>query len=508
MACRLAAIAVLVLTFTTPALAHETEGKGKLGKVDFANSCSPAVQADLARAVAMLHSFWYSAGEQAFRDVLKKDPECAIATWGIASILMSNPLAGQGASPKGAEAAQAAIEQGRRIGAKTAARARLHRGGRRVLRRLREPLGARAAGGPREGLRGARGEVPAGRRGADLQRAVHRRHADAGGPDVRGVPQGCRDPREAVREVSRPSRRRALPDPQLRRAADRQARAWSPRAATRASRPTRRTRCTCRRTSSRASGRGRSRSRPTGARPQVADRGQRVRRGVSRERLRGLRAACSSRATTRRAARSTQAMKVQGVIANASSPTTRWRRCLPATRSSAARGAMRWQLQRPADASIRSSMRSRISPARWARRAAATSPPRKRKRSKLAALHKQLQDAKNNYWATEVEVQRLAAAGWIALAQKNKEDALKFMRAAADLEDKNEKHIVTPGRIVPARELLGDMLLELKPAGAGAEGIRGVAGARAQPLPRALRSRGGGGGRRRQVPRRRSTSRA
>jgi len=36
------------------------------------------------------------------------------------------------------------------------------------------------------------------------------------------------------------------------------------------------------------------------------------------------------------------------------------------------------------------------------------------------------------------------------------------MRAAADLEDRNEKHIVTPARIVPARELLGDMLLELK----------------------------------------------
>ena len=35
------------------------------------------------------------------------------------------------------------------------------------------------------------------------------------------------------------------------------------------------------------------------------------------------------------------------------------------------------------------------------------------------------------------------------------------MRAAADLEDKNEKHIVTPGRVVPARELLGDMLMEL-----------------------------------------------
>jgi len=80
----------------------------------------------------------------------------------------------------------------------------------------------------------------------------------------------------------------------------------------------------------------------------------------------------------------------------------------------------------------------------------------------LATIHKALLAAKNNYWATEVEVQRLAAAGWIALARSNTEDALKFMRAAADMEDKSEKHIVTPGRILPARELLGDMLLELK----------------------------------------------
>jgi predicted Zn-dependent protease len=79
----------------------------------------------------------------------------------------------------------------------------------------------------------------------------------------------------------------------------------------------------------------------------------------------------------------------------------------------------------------------------------------------LARLHKALQDAKSNYWATEVEIQRLAVTGWIALAQRKPDDALKFMRAAADLEDKNEKHIVTPGRIVPARELLGEMLLEL-----------------------------------------------
>jgi tetratricopeptide (TPR) repeat protein len=100
--------------------AHDTDSQsGPLGKVTFPTSCDPKVQASFERAVAMLHSFWYSAGEQAFRDVLKADPQCAVATWGIASILMSNPLAGQGASPKGAEASQAAIDEGRRIGAKT-----------------------------------------------------------------------------------------------------------------------------------------------------------------------------------------------------------------------------------------------------------------------------------------------------------------------------------------------------------------------------------------------------
>ena len=56
----------------------------------------------------------------------------------------------------------------------------------------------------------------------------------------------------------------------------------------------------------------------------------------------------------------------------------------------------------------------------------------------------------------------IAVAAWIAKAHGQSDDALRLMRAAADLEDHNEKHIVTPGRIVPARELLGEMLLELK----------------------------------------------
>jgi tetratricopeptide (TPR) repeat protein len=85
-----------------------------------------------------------------------------------------------------------------------------------------------------------------------------------------------------------------------------------------------------------------------------------------------------------------------------------------------------------------------------------------REASKLEAQHKTLTEAKNNYWANEVEVQRIAAAAWIAKAKGQNDDALRLMRSAADLEDRNEKHIVTPGRVLPARELLGDMLLELK----------------------------------------------
>lgn len=73
--------------------------------MSFSNSCSSDVQADFARGVAMLHSFWYSAAEEAFRDVLAKDDSCAIADWGIAAILMNNPLGGVGASPKHVEKA-------------------------------------------------------------------------------------------------------------------------------------------------------------------------------------------------------------------------------------------------------------------------------------------------------------------------------------------------------------------------------------------------------------------
>jgi hypothetical protein len=78
----------------------------------------------------------------------------------------------------------------------------------------------------------------------------------------------------------------------------------------------------------------------------------------------------------------------------------------------------------------------------------------------LETAYKNLREAGDNYWATQVHVQSNEALAWIAYAEGKKDDALKLMRAAADEEDAVEKRPVTPGAIVPAREQLGDMLLE------------------------------------------------
>src|SRR5690242_1210953 len=109
---------LLIAVFLATGLSFAQQ-RDQLGKVEFANSCSPAVQETLQRGVAMLHSFYYSATQKAFNDVAAEDPSCAIAAWGYASILMANPLQGVGATPDGAKQAQDAIEKGREMGAKT-----------------------------------------------------------------------------------------------------------------------------------------------------------------------------------------------------------------------------------------------------------------------------------------------------------------------------------------------------------------------------------------------------
>lgn len=82
--------------------------------------------------------------------------------------------------------------------------------------------------------------------------------------------------------------------------------------------------------------------------------------------------------------------------------------------------------------------------------------------AELKQIRERLLKAGENYWAQQVEIQELEIEAWAALADGKKDEALQRMRAAAELEDKTEKSAVTPGPLAPARELLGDMLLEMK----------------------------------------------
>jgi tetratricopeptide (TPR) repeat protein len=82
---------------------------------------------------------------------------------------------------------------------------------------------------------------------------------------------------------------------------------------------------------------------------------------------------------------------------------------------------------------------------------------------KLTVIREALVEIKGDYdWAKQVDIQRQAASAWLAHAEGKDDEALQLMRAAADLEDATEKHPVTPGAILPAREMLGDLLSELK----------------------------------------------
>ena len=87
---------------------------------------------------------------------------------------------------------------------------------------------------------------------------------------------------------------------------------------------------------------------------------------------------------------------------------------------------------------------------------------------KLAAIRQSLVEVKGDYdWGKQVEIQLQAATAWLAQAEEKGEEALRLLRGAAELDDSTDKHPVTPGAPIPAREQLADLLLELnRPADA------------------------------------------
>jgi tetratricopeptide (TPR) repeat protein len=432
----------------------------KLGKVDFPNSCSPAVQEKLLRGIAMLHSFYYSATQRAFEEVASEDTSCAIAAWGYASILMSNPLQGIGASPKSAQQAQAAIDKGRQMGAKTererdyleAVAAYYEDFGNRTERARQlaraKAYEALAVKYPNDdeaqifyalylsGTQTASDQTYA----AYLKAAAILEKQFAKHPDHPGVAHYLIHSYDAppIAQQGVPAARRYaviapdaphalhMPSHIFTRVGE-----WADAA-----------------TTNRRSADSAKRSNDPDDALHALDYMtyaylQLARDGDARKTLEEARTLTTginpARATAYYAL---SAMPARYVVERGA-----WREAadlVPSTSNFPFTVAM-------------SHFARALGAARSGDAVAAQKDV-----DQLVALRDKLNAAKNEYWASEVEVMRLASAGWIALAQKRSDEALALMRQAADIEDRNEKNIVTPGRLVPARELLGDMLLELK----------------------------------------------
>ena len=434
--------------------------RDKLGKVEFPNSCSPAVQEKLLRGIAMLHSFYYSASQRAFEDVAAEDNSCAIAAWGYASILMSNPLQGIGAGSKSAQQAQAAIDKGRQMGAKTQRErdyleavaayyenftSRTERERQLARAKAYEALAAKYPDDDEAqifyalylaGTQTASDQTYS----AYLKSAAILEKQFAKHPDHPGVahylihsydappiaPQGVPAARRYASIAPDAPHALHMPSHIFTRVGE-----WTDSVAT-----------------NRRSADAAKRSNDPDDALHALDYMtyaylQLARDGDARKTWDEAR----TLTTGINPARATAYYALAAMPARLVVERGAWREAADLTPSTS---------NFPFTESLTYFARA-LGSARRGDPAAAQKDV-----ETIAALRDRLKEAKNEYWANEVEVMRLASVAWIALAQKRAEEALGLMRQAADIEDKSEKNIVTPGRLLPAREMLGDMLLELK----------------------------------------------
>jgi hypothetical protein len=440
--------------------------------VHFATSCNAAVAKDFDRAVAMLHSFWFSAAIDGFNGVLKADPACSMAHWGIAMSWWGNPFGGF-RSPQALQNGQAAIEKAKTAAPKTereraylAAVETLYRDFATVDQRTRtlayekgmEQLAAKYPDDAEARIFYAlsldQTALPADKTYANQLKAASILEKEfARQPDHPGIthyiihsfdaPPLAQRGLEAARRYAKiaPAVPHALhmPSHTFTRVG-----AWQESIdANRAS----------------------------------ADAARKDKAGATEE-LHALDYQVYAYLQTAQDAQAKKTMdeigpigdRIQVNVAGAAAPA-------PAGFFALAAIPARYALERNAWAEA-ARLTPRESPYAYtaaityfarAIGAARTKDPAAAQADveKLATLRDGLLKAKDAYWSEQVEIQRQAATAWIALAQGRTDEALKLAREAADREDATEKSAVTPGPIKPARELLGDMLMEVgRPADA------------------------------------------
>jgi tetratricopeptide (TPR) repeat protein len=451
---RLAALLIsLFLATASFSFAQQTE---QLGKVVFPTSCDAKVQPRFERAVALLHSFSWQEGEKAFREVLEDDPNCAIATWGIAAILIGNTFA-TGPTPEEAQKAKEAIARGRAIGPKTE-RERFYIEG---IAEYYDQFSQRSHGARMKALASAFETIAkrfsdddeaqtfyaiyltatqsptdktfaAALKSAQILEAQFVKHPDHPGVahylihsyDYPPIAEKGLTAAKRYAEIA-PSASHALHMPShiFTRVG-----AWEDSIAT-----------------NRRSAAASKAANEPGSGLHAMDYMVYAYVQLARDK--------EARLVVEEAKKVTALGSPQGgPYAFAAIP----------ARYIIERGAWKEAMDLKPRASrfpFTEAMTYFARALGGARSGDAVAA--EKDMQELTRIVNTLKSAKNDYWATEVEVERLSAAAWTAYAKGNRDEALTLMRSAADMEDKSEKSAVTPGRLVPARELLGDMLMEL-----------------------------------------------
>jgi tetratricopeptide repeat protein len=456
------AIAPLVAALLFPALAsaHDDEKESgrppeRLGSVRFPTSCDPAVQPMVERGVALLHSFWFPEGLKTFTEVLKRDPSCSIAYWGIGVNRLLNPFGGQAAEAVLLQG-QDAVDKGVAAGAKT--------------ERERDYLAAIASfyGRDRASFR-----ERAARYEASMEKLAARYPQDkeasifyALALNIAADPMDKTFARQLkaarilepifVEQPEHPGVAHYLihsydypPIAQKGLSAARRYSDIAPSAAHALHMPSHIfTRVGAWEDSLAANLRSEANARQNKA-------AQDTLHALDYQVYAALQLARDG--------------EVRGALERiaATVPNPDQRASYYAQAASPARYALErgdWKLASGLEvrqsaylytAALTNFARgygaARLGDAAGAEREAA----------ELGRLQKALEAQNDKYWSTEVEAQRLSVIAWSELAKGNRDAALAQMHKAADLEDTSEKSPVSPGRLLPARELLGEMLLQL-----------------------------------------------
>ena len=470
-------ISLLGVSLVTPVSAqqHEHHGTERLGRVVFPVSCNREAQRRFERGMALLHSFWWDEGERAFQSVAQTDSTCAMAYWGLALVRWRNPVAG-GPGAADLKAGQDAAQRAAAIGGRTtrerdyiAAVGALYGDTGTVpnsarLRRYTaamEQVYARNGNDPEAGIFYAialTASAPAGdttfaqqRRAAAILNPLFRKHPDHPGLahyliHANDTPQLAELGLEAARRYAEiaptaphaqhmPSHifvRLGLWDETIR--------------------------------SNRASYRAVAAA-AAGQQALTADQLHAMDYMVYAYLQRGQDSVAA--AVVAEAQADTAASPSQALVAA-------YNRNAMVARLALERG--RWAeaaqlVVRPSPATPAAEMVTRFARGVGAIRTGDTTTARAEVIA-LAAIEAELVRRGDPYWPRVTRVKQQALTAWLALAAGDTSGALQAARLAADSEDVVGKHAVTPGEVVPARELEGDLLLTL---GRSAEAERAYA---------------------------------